>query len=454
MVRAGYGRTYGMGWSGDIFGEVLTFSYPTAVQQNLVAPNVNYYAFNLTQGPAAYNFPAIPSNGNYPLPNGVQQPTRPLTMRVPTLDSWNMMIQQQLTNSAALQIGYVGSHGIHNMFDSSNQANPNQQTLAGFNCVASGAPAGCNLALDPQTGLPYTLDERYPYYDGTAQADLGVNFGDPFGWTQGLRYNANQATTSYQALQVVFQKRYAQGFQILSNYTWSHARAHESDYYFINPRADYGNSYYNRTNAFILSGNWDLPFGKGKPLGGNLTGWANQLASGWALNGTLTVESGLPFTPSYSLCAEDQDIDGQGGSLCRPNGIPGGPRATLGTQGFNAIGHSEAYFTPVPTLATAGQVSGPYIRPFPGTFGNIERDSLFGPGLINTDLALAKSFNMTERLHFQATVQAFNLFNHPNLNNPSSCVDCGSSSGLITDIVASQDGTTMRRLQFAGRFQF
>jgi outer membrane receptor protein involved in Fe transport len=454
VVRAGYGRTYGMGWSGDTFGEVLTFSYPTAVQQNLVAPNANYYAFNLSQGPAAYNFPAIPSSGNYPLPNGIQQPTRPLTMRIPTLDSWNMMIQQQLTNSAALQIGYVGSHGIHNMFDSSNQANPNQQTIAGFNCVASGAPVGCNLPIDPQTGLPYTTDERYPYYDGTAQADLGVNFGAPFGWTQSLRYNANEATTSYNALQVLFQKRYAQGFQLLTHYTWSHARAHESDYYFMDPRADYGNSYYNRRNAFVLTGNWDLPFGKGKPLGGNLTGWANQLAGGWALNGNLTIQSGLPFTPSYSLCAEDQDIDGQGGTLCRPDGVPGGPAATLGKQAFNPIGHSVAYFNPVPTLAYAGQISGPYIRPFPGTFGNIERDSLFGPGLINTDLAVAKSFNLTERLHFQATAQAFNIFNHPNLNNPSGCVDCGSSSGLITDIVASQDGTTMRRLQFAARFQF
>ena len=60
VVRAGYGRTYGMGWSGDTFGEVLTFSYPTAVTQNLVAPNQNYYSFNLSQGPSAYNFPAIP----------------------------------------------------------------------------------------------------------------------------------------------------------------------------------------------------------------------------------------------------------------------------------------------------------------------------------------------------------------------------------------------------------
>jgi hypothetical protein len=453
VVRAGYGRTYGMGWSGDTFGEVLTFSYPTAVQQNLVAPNVNYYTFNLSQGPAAYTFPAIPSNGNYPLPNGVQQPTRPLTLRIPTLDSWNLMIQHELSSSAALQIGYVGSHGIHNMFDSSNQANPNQQTIAGFNC--SGAPVGCNLPIDPQTGQPYTLNERYPYYDGTAQADLGVNFGAPFGWTQGLRYNANEATTSYNALQVVFQKRYAQGFQLLSHYTWSHARAHESDYYFMDERADYGNSYYNRRNAFILTGNWDMPFGKGKPIGGNLHGWADQLASGWALNGTLTAQSGLPFTPSYSLCTEDQDIDGQGGTLCRPHAaVPGGPQATLGKQAFNPVGHSVAYFNPVSTLAYAGQVSGAYIRPYPGTFGGIERDSLFGPGLLNTDLSVAKTFNLTERLHFQATAQAFNLFNHPNLNNPSGCVDCGTSSGLITDILYSQDGTSMRRLQFAGRFTF
>ena len=60
----------------------------------------------------------------------------------------------------------------------------------------------------------------------------------------------------------------------------------ESDYFFMNSRADYGNSYYNRRNAFVLAGNWDLPFGKGKPIGGNLHGWANQIVGGFALNGT------------------------------------------------------------------------------------------------------------------------------------------------------------------------
>jgi hypothetical protein len=94
------------------------------------------------------------------------------------------------------------------------------------------------------------------------------------------------------------------------------------------------------------------------------------------------------------------------------------------------------------------------MRPNPGTFGNIPRDALWGPGLITSDMSISKKFFLREGITFQLTAQAFNVFNHPNLGQPNGCVDCGSSSGLITDIVASQEGTTMRRLQFAARFQF
>jgi hypothetical protein len=451
VVRAGYGRVYGMGWSGDTFGEVLTFSFPTAVTQNLNAPNINYYALQLSTGPPVYTFAPIPSDGNYPLPNGIQQPTRPLTMRIPTVDSWNLTLQQELTNSAALQIGYIGSHGLHNMFDSSNQANPNQQTLAGFDCSA---PVDCTPPIDPNTGLPYTQFERLPYFDGTAQQYLGVTFGHPFMWTQSLRYNANEATTSYQALQVVFTKRFSQGFQLLSHYTWSHAQAHESDYYFMDAKADYGNSYYNRRQIFVAAGNWDLPFGRNRAIGGNAPGWANQIIGGFSLNGTLTWESGLPFTPGYSNCVQDEDIDGLGGSLCRPSAAHAGQDFGMHAGSFNPVTHTVSYFTPVPTLTYAGEVEGPWMRPYPGTFGNIPRDALWGPGLINSDMAISKKFFFREGISFQLTAQAFNVFNHPNLGQPNSCVDCGGSSGLITDIVASQEGTTMRRLQFAARVQF
>jgi hypothetical protein len=452
VVRAGYGRAYGMGWSGDIFGEVLTFSYPTAVVQNNNAPSQSYYTFNLSQGPATFDFPPIPSSGDYPLPDTIQQPTRPLTMRVPTIDAWNFMVQQQLSRSASLQIGYVGSHGIHNMFDSSNQADPNQPTLAGFDCSA--APIGCTVPIDPDTGLTYTKNERQPFYDGTAQRNLGVTFGAPHMWTQSFRYNANEATTKYNALQVVFEKRYSQGFQILSHYTWSQARANESDYFFMDSKADFGNSYYNRRNVFVFTGNWDLPFGKGKAFGATAPGFVNQVIGGFSLNGTWTWESGLPFTPSYSLCTQDQDIDGQGGSLCRPNAVGTGPQASLHAGSFDPVSHSVQYFARVPTLAFAGDVEGPYQRPNPGTFGDMERDSLWGPGLMNVDLAASKKFFLTERLNFEFQAQAFNLLNHPNLGQPNGCVDCGSNSGVITDIVASQEGTSMRRLQFSARFQF
>lgn len=454
VVRSGYGRVYGMGWSGDLFGEVLTFSYPTAVTQNLNAPNNSYYSFPLSAGPPAVTFPPIPADGNFPLPDTYQLPTRPLTMRIPTLDSWNLMIEQQLGPSTSLQVGYVGSHGVHNMFDSSNQADPNQQTIAGFDCVASGAPTGCVEPIDPATGLPYTLNERRPYYDGTAQTYLGVNFGAPHLWTQSFRYNANQATTSYNALQVVLQKHFSQGFQLISHYTWSHALAHESDYFFNDPRADYGNSYYNRRQVFVTEGSWDLPFGKDKAWGKNVSGWMNQIIGGFGLNGDLTWETGLPFTPYYQLCAEDQDIDGEGGTMCRPSFAKSGASFPVGAGSYNAQTQTVNYFTPVSTLAFAGDVEGPFVRPSPGTFGTIGRNAFWGPGLVISDLALTKKFFLREGVNLQFTAQAFNLFNHPNLGQPNACIDCAGSGGLITDIIASQEGTSMRRLQFAARIQF
>lgn len=450
VVRAGYGRVYGMGWSGDTFGEVLTFSYPIQVSQSLNAPSNLYYNFNLSAGPPAYAFPAIPANGNYPLPDGISVPTRTLSERLPTLDAWNVMVQQSLSSSSSIQLGYVASHGIHNMFDSSNQASPNQSTIAGFNC--SNAIPTCNVPIDPATGAAYTKNERRPYYDGTAQQYLGVGYGHPFGWTQDLRYNANEATTSYQALQVVYQKRFSKGFQILSHYTWSKARAHESDYFFNDPRADYGNSYYNRPQVFVFTGNWDLPIGRNHAIGGSVPGWLNEVIGGFAVNGDVTLERGLPFTPSYALCAQDQDIDGQGGTLCRPDTT--GASYGLHKGSFDPASHSVRYFDRVATLSAPGVVEGPYRRPQPGTFGNIQRDSLFGPGLANTDFSIAKRLSITERLSMQFTAQAFNLFNHPNLGGPSSCVDCGGNSGLIKDVISSQDGSSMRRLQFSGRIEF
>ena len=452
VVRAGYGRVYGQGWSGNTFGEVLTFTYPVQVSQNLNPVTQYTPSFSLAAGPPAYTFAPIPASGNYPLPNGVGVPTRPLEVRLPTLDAWNLTIQQEINKSTALQIAYVGSHGIHNMFDSSNQFDPNQATLAGFNQV--------NTINPVNPGDLFTLNDRQPFFNGDAQA-LGVKYGAAFGWTQGLRYNANQATSSYNALQVKLEKRFSHGFQFLSHYTWSRAMTHESYYFAIDKRVGYGASYYNRPQAFVLAGNWDLPFGKGKSLGGNSSRAMDYLIGGYSLNGTVTVESGLPYTPSLNgNCSSTNDL-----GICRPNAI--GSDFHLGAGNFDPVTDSVRYFTPSPYVlggnncgpgGSAGACPttfGPYGLPAVGTFGNIHRDSLYGPGLVNTDLSVAKKFPIRESVSVQFRADAFNLFNKVNLGQPHNCVDCqNSGAGLITSTIASQDGTSMRRLQFALRVEF
>ena len=447
VVRAGFGRVYGQGWSGNTFGEVLTFSYPTQISQSLNSATQFGSLFNLSTGPPAYTFAPIPSDGNYPLPDGISVPTRPLTVRLPTLDAWNLTVQQEISKTMALQVAYVGSHGIHNMFDSSNQFDPNQYTIAGFG------------QINPVTGLTYTQNERRPYFNGTAQT-LGVNYGHAFGWTQGLRYNNNEATSSYNALQVKLEKRFSHGVQFLSHYTWSRSMTHESYYFAIDKKVGYGASYYNRPQAFVLAGNWDLPIGKGKAFGGNASRALDYIIGGYALNGTVSVEAGLPYTPGYQLCSVDNDTASNYGG-CRPS--TNGSSYHLGAGKFNAVTDSVPYFTPSPYVlggpcgdgCTNPTTFGSYVRPAFGTFGNIYRDALNGPGLVSTDLSVAKKFTIKEGMAVSFRADAFNLFNKANLGQPNSCVDCqGQGAGTITGTIGSQDGTSMRRLQFALRLEF
>ena len=224
VLRAGFGTVYGQGWAGDSFGGVLTSSFPTQIQQTLGVSNNVGYAFNLEEGPPAYTFPAIPPSGIYPLPDGVYQIARPRSVILPSVQGWNVTLQQELTSTMSFQIGYVASQAYHNMFESSPSYDTNQPTLGGFNQVNPNhvTSTGASCAGYPQGTLPvghdgvpseclYTTSERSPWFDGTAQKQLGLKYGAAYGWEQRVDYMANQATGNYQALQVVFNKRFAPG---------------------------------------------------------------------------------------------------------------------------------------------------------------------------------------------------------------------------------------------------
>jgi len=122
---------------------------------------------------------------------------------------------------------------------------------------------------------------------------------------------------------------------------------------------------------------------------------------------------------------------------------------------FDPIALRTPYLATSPTAFTAnGDSFGPFARPNVGTWGDLGRDSLWGPSLFNVDSTLSKNFTLHDRLQMQLIVQAYNVFNHVNYGEPASCVDCLGNSGYIQGTVSEQDGTSLRRLQFAGRFQF
>src|SRR5207249_4881738 len=89
VIRAGYGRSFGMGSFGTIFAVDSTSSLPVFAIQSLQAPSVKESVFNLSAGPPDYAFPTVPSSGIFPLPNGVSLTTRPNPLQLSTVDQWN-----------------------------------------------------------------------------------------------------------------------------------------------------------------------------------------------------------------------------------------------------------------------------------------------------------------------------------------------------------------------------
>jgi hypothetical protein len=411
VIRLGYGRSYDIGTFGSIFGEGPTENLPVVASQALTSESSIASVFSLDAGPPAYVFPTVPANGRIPLPDGVSARTRPFHMVIPTVDAWNASLQQQLGHATSLEVAYVGNKGTHNMFDGGGSYSNNQPTIVGFT-------PGSNTNL------------RRPFYS-------------KFGWTQDFTYFNPQNSGSYHALQTKLERRFSNGLQMLANYTWSKSLAYQADYFAIDPRVNYGPSAYNRAHTFNLSGLYDLPFGRQKPLLSNASGWLNQIVGGFTLNGDVTASTGFPFTYSYNECGNDRDT-----GPCRPDKIAS---AGLGSRSFDPMDHSVVYFNPVAPLAVNGASSGAFRRPQLAQFGNVGNDSAFGPGEVNVDLALNKMFTIRERYSLQLRAEAYNALNHPNYGNPNACVDCSLSSnpGKITDVALP-----MRQLQFSARIQF
>jgi hypothetical protein len=289
----------------------------------------------------------------------------------------------------------------------------------------------------------------------------------------------NDADNKYNALQVKAEKRTSFGLQFLAHYTFSHAYAYDNNYFDVNKKIAWGPNPFNRNQVFVANVIYELPIGKGKKFMSGAGRAADLVIGGWQVTNTLTYGTGLPFTPSLQNCGQVSDA-----GPCRPDIVKGQTLHTGKTTAPCSPGSSTNctyWFTPVATLTqnlpeiansptnisgsndscqTARPVSGPFSLPACGQIGNVGFNTYRGPHAFYDDMALSKNFTITERFKAQFRFDAYNLFNHPVLgvsNNFNGCVDCGGSSGQISDIEAdAAPGAPigMRQLQFGVKLTF
>jgi hypothetical protein len=385
--------------------------------QELNAPQNFESVFNLRNGPPPPVFPDVPASGQFPLPNGVFARALPSKQRPPHVDAFNITVQHQLTDTIAIEAGYVGNRGGNVFAGDGPATNVNQAILDGFPTVPT--------------------NERRPFFAGNVPNTSG--FGGAFGWTQGIDYFCNCATNSYNSLQTKLTKRFSDGYSAQVSYTLQKAVQDNPDYFFFDSEMNRGPADWDRTHNFTLSLVAELPFGRERRYGTNISPALDALVGGWQVNTNTFIYSGVPFQVTYRDAGQDRDTGGNN----RPNliGDPDGPQTK--DQWFNAT--------------AIGSPGSAFERPARGTFGTMERNALRGPGYWRVDASLFKHFDVGGTRSLEARIEAVNLFNNVNLGNPDSEVGVpgnpNPNAGRING-TAFGGADPMRNFQFALKFRF
>ena len=376
----------------------------------------------------------------------------------PYTEQWSLSVDHDFGSGYAARISYIGSETHQLVWAPDENTLPYSDTVSAFNAPISSR-------LFPNWGRINTratgANQSYNSLQIEASHRLqnGLDFHSGLTWAKNLADNQGPAGTGFGG-------------------EGGGARATS----ILNRHVDFGNAYGTRRLRWNTTALYDLPFGRGKLIGGNMSRVADEVVGGWRLSSILTVQTGPYETPYFPNGQGDPSGTGSGLNGAYGNGtgsFDGGHRnqhpdqltgvstKPAGQNRFNWT-NANAFACPGDSTWVPGNpcetgagytpksdgsfvANGPHPLPI-GRFGNSQVGSVEGPGLVNLSAGLSKTFTITERLHVKAEGTFTNVLNHTNLSDPNMNLS-SSSFGLISGSIGSDFGGA-RTGQIAIRAEF
>jgi Carboxypeptidase regulatory-like domain/TonB dependent receptor-like, beta-barrel len=366
---------------------------------------------------------------------------------------YNFSIQRELAKDLLWQINYVGSQG-HRLLASHDINAGNPQTCLDLNTVLGAGTCGPTLedniyglfTLPPgQTfhlpngqivtgaagvGSPLYIAGTRPYSVPNCVAfgpQVGTNCPPTDGTTVFTNIFAEDtiATSAYNSLQTMLEKRFSHGVQFQAAYTWSKsldwASSFEETLNPFNPRASRSLSLFNSAHRFVINYVWDLPVPR-------YSGLKGKLLDDWQVSGITQFQSGFPIR------LQTQNDNELIGSLFFFG--TAAPQLTGNLQTLNPKAPGHLYLNPAQ-----------FADPTLGTFSTTRRSICCGPGENQWDITFSKRIAITEAKYFQFRTDIFNAFNRTEFVNP----DGNFSNSTFGQVLQARDP---RLLQFALKFYF
>ena len=401
-IRGGYGLFYQLSRA-TVYGHTGAGFNVNSTSNSSLDSNATLYARLSNPYPDGMLLPPGSSLGDSTYIGLGAGTILPGNNRNPEYHSWNLSVQYELPLHSVFEVNYTGSRGTHLFLPfTSLTPLPQQVWSLGRTALQAQVPNPFyGLITDPKatnlnrkTIQQYRLLRPMPQFDGA-----NVATSEP-----------PRADSNYHAMQLKWEKRYSKGLTMLAHYTWSKMidnSSHGSGNYswlggstsiqnVFDLRGERSLSAHDVAHRMVLTGAYELPFGKGRKWGSSWNRAVDLIAGGWEVSGLAQIQSGMPLAVTQS-----------GGNIWN------------GTQRPDLIGDPSTSGAVQDRLnnwinATA------FLKPAIDVPGTAPRTLNYrGPGIRSFNAALLKSFRTVEGQRFEFRLEAENAFNHPIFSDPS-----------------------------------